>query len=136
MADAKSVAEQIQEISERWNPPPTDDGLHRLVGDAVPEGDTRATAAYNPPSDYRSPASDKVDAQARQGYSDDLDDEDDGTVDPRVPYSERTNAELKDEIDRRNEGRDKDARLAKSGNHDDLVARLEEDDAESDEDGD
>lgn len=138
MADDKDVAVQVQEHLERWNPGSrTDEGVHRLLGDRVPEGDTRATAAYNPGNAGVSPLSDKVDAQRMDLYRDDMSQGSEGpqVVDPRVPYSERTVQELKDEIDRRNEGRDKDDRISKTGKQSDLAARLEEDD-EGDEDDD
>lgn len=40
-----------------------------------------------------------------------------------------TKAELEDEIDRRNEGREDDAKLSKTGNKADLLAALEADDS-------
>lgn len=42
-----------------------------------------------------------------------------------------TKAELQAEIDRRNEGREDDAKLSRSGNKDDLLAALEADDADT-----
>lgn len=43
--------------------------------------------------------------------------------------ADMTVAELKAEIDRRNEGREDDAKLSKSGSKDDLIAALEADDS-------
>lgn len=43
-------------------------------------------------------------------------------------YDAQTGRELKAEIDRRNEGREEDARISKTGNKADLVAALEADD--------
>ena len=43
-------------------------------------------------------------------------------------YADMTVDQLKDEIDRRNEGRDDDAMLSKTGNKADLAAALEADD--------
>jgi hypothetical protein len=49
--DAKSVAEQVQEHLNRWNPAPQDNSMARLVGDHPPPGDTRATG-HGDPVDY------------------------------------------------------------------------------------
>ena len=46
-----------------------------------------------------------------------------------VPYADQKNDDLRDEITRRNEGRDDDALLSLEGNKADLVATLEADDA-------
>lgn len=119
--DAKSVAEQVQEISERWNPKPTSDGVHTFIGDPVPEGDTRAT---NSGGDARqgSPLSSKVDASRMDLYGDDLD----GGGDEK-DLDDMDKSELQDAAERRG--------LAKSGSKDDLKARIREHD-ESDDDED
>jgi hypothetical protein len=116
------AVESLEEVLARWNKPPTDDRLLMLVGVPTEEGDGRATGHVD------HPLTGTIEDNTVK-YGDDLDpadDEDDeDVVDDRVPYEARTNAELKDELRKRD--------LPVSGNHDELVARLEEDD-ESDED--
>lgn len=55
-----------------------------------------------------------------------------GDTDVPEAYDDRTVAQLKAEIDRRNQDRDDDDKIAKSGGKDALVARLEDDDEEDD----
>lgn len=119
----KSVAEQVQELTQRWNPSPVEHSIERLVGTAVPEGDTRATG-HVPMEELNrgfNPADDSVDAQRQ--YADDGDDslpevptDDDGDPD----YSAMTVDDLKQHLSSRD--------LAVSGNKDELVKRLEDDD--------
>lgn len=47
-------------------------------------------------------------------------------------YEEMTVSELKDEIDRRNENRDEEGQISKSGNKSDLIDALESDDDDQD----
>lgn len=122
----KSVAEQVQDLRESWNPAPVDNTLERVVGVRPDEGDTRATghvrdAALDHP---QNPGRDDLDGGRM--YQDDGDDEDD------VSYDDMTKDELKAEIDSRNEGRDEDDHLSKAGNKQDLIDRLVEDDESED----
>lgn len=48
MSDEKSVAEQVQELRDAWNAPPSDNMLARVVGENPPEGDGRATSVPSP----------------------------------------------------------------------------------------
>ena len=130
MANEKSVAEQVADLRAKWNPPPQSNRMDALLGERVPAGDGRATASVRQPAmDHpRNPGDDSIDA-ARLYTDDGSDDEDTGT-----DYSDMNKNELKAEIDRRNADRDEDDHLSKSGNKDDLIARLEEDDAAADED--
>lgn len=116
--------ETVEEIMGRWNPPPTEHVMERLIGTNPPEGDTRATASVRDERlDHdRNPGRDDIDA-ARLAYQDDGDGDGDGES---ADYSEMTNDELKDELERRG--------LTKSGNKDELIARLEEDDESDDDD--
>jgi hypothetical protein len=54
--------------------------------------------------------------------------EDEDTLEP--PYDQYTKSELLAELSRRNDNREDDNQLPLSGNKDDLVARLDEDDAD------
>lgn len=115
MADEKSVAEQVQEHLDRWNPRPVDHTLERVVGVPTDEGDTRATSHV--PME-----------ELNLGFQDALDDND-GDL-PEVPtdedgnpdYDSMKNEDLKQHLRARD--------LPVSGNHDDLVERLEADDEE------
>lgn len=133
MTDAKSVAEQVQEISERWNPAPTDHTLERVVGVPTEVGDTRATS-HVPMEELNTrfnAGRDDLDAQRQDAFNDDLDgdglpavpEDDDGEPD----YDSMKNDDLKALLKARD--------LPVSGKHADLVDRLEEDDADGD-DGD
>ncbi len=125
----KSVAEQVQDLMERWNPAPTDNSIERLVGTAPSEGDTRATG-HVPMEELNrgfQPADDSVDASRM--YADDNDGpevpmDDDGNPD----YDSMKNDDLKALLSARD--------LPVSGKHAELVERLEEDDASADDDGD
>jgi hypothetical protein len=103
--DDKTVAEQVQEILAGWNPPTTDHAFERVVGVKTDPADVAATA-HVPMEELN---------KGFGEYSDDLDE----------PYSEWTNDDLRDELEKRG--------LPKSGNKDELVARLEESDAGGDE---
>jgi hypothetical protein len=104
MAEETRTAE---EIMATWNKPPVDSGYELTVGVEVPDGDTRATAALGSvPS---------------------------GGEETDQSYEDMTVAELKAEIDRRNSDPDREEALSKSGNKDDLIATLEEDDDSADE---
>lgn len=129
MADEKTVAEQVQDIMQTWNPPPTDHTLERVVGVPTDPADVAATA-HVPMEELNahiSPSDSGVDAQRL--YADDGDD--DGL--PEVPldedgdpdYDSMKNDDLKEHLKARG--------LPVSGNHDDLVARLEEDDEDEEE---
>lgn len=108
-------AEEVQRLLAKWNPPPEDHALERIVGVPTDEGDGRATAHVRAKNlDHpQNPADDSVDA-ARMF----ADDGDDG--EPDKPYEDQTNDELRAELERRG--------LPKSGNKDELIERLEEDD--------
>lgn len=107
--------------------------MQRLVGVPTEPGDTRATA-HVPMQELnhgQNPGDDSVDAQRM--YSDDGDA--DSSL-PAVPtdddgnpqYDELKNADLKQHLEARG--------LPVSGKHDELVTRLEEDDASDDEEDD
>lgn len=68
--------------------------------------------------------------KAEQGVEDDA--EEDEGLEP--PYDQHTNDELRAEIVRRNENRDEDDQLSITGRKDELIAELERDDEESEED--
>lgn len=122
MAEEKDVATQVAEIRESWNPAPVDNAIDMLVGKPTERGDVAATAhVRNPKMDHdRNPARDSVDAQ--RVFGDDGDDSGD------KEYADMTKSELKEEIERRNASRSDDDHLSKSGNKDELIAVLEEDD--------
>lgn len=123
MTEEKPVHEQVQDLLASWNKPSTDDGISRLVGDAQRD----SVNDHN-----RNPALDSLDAERM--FADDGDDLDDDEDDEQS-YDDMTKKELQAEIDNRNADRDEDEHLSKSGKKDDLIARLQEDDAEeSDED--
>lgn len=65
------------------------------------------------------------------GAGDDEDESDDEPLE--APYDQYTNAQLRAEIERRNEDREDDEKLALTGTKPELVERLDEDDAEDDE---
>lgn len=121
MAEEKPVHEQVQDLLSRWNAPAEDHSLERVVGVQVEEGDTRATSHV--PME-----------ELNRGFHDDGDDEgeDDGL--PPVEYDEDgnalwddlKNADLKEHLAARD--------LPVSGNHAELVERLEEDDASEEDD--
>jgi hypothetical protein len=117
--------EEVQDLLNGWNAPPSDKSLERLVGENPPEGDGRATAAMNQPAEGLNPFSDKVDAQRLHAYTDDGDS---AGGDGEVAYEDKTNDELRDELEKRG--------LSKSGNKQELINRLEEDDASEDDEDD
>ena len=120
----KTVAEQVEGHLRRWNKPPSDRGTEFVVGTHVDPGDTRATGHV--PVEERNAhitAGNTAREAARRGES-----EESAETPDSDDYNDWTNKQLKAEIDRRNEDRDDDDRLSKSGKHDDLVALLEEDD--------
>jgi hypothetical protein len=43
VSEEKSVAEQVMELRDSWNPAPSDNSLERVVGTRLDEADTRAT---------------------------------------------------------------------------------------------
>jgi hypothetical protein len=140
----KTVAEQVQELTERWNPPPTDHTLERLVGVHTQPGDVAATGHVDHAELNRAFTSDSVDAQRLQEFTDDGDDEKAARKaakkaakaakkaqqgsDEGDGYDAMNGDALKAEIDARNEGREDDARLSKGGKVDELRQRLREDD--------
>jgi hypothetical protein len=123
MAEEKPVHEQVQDLLASWNTPPNAHDMERLVGGSVPDGDGRATAAVRPEDmDHdRNPGRDDVDAERM--FQDDGGDDDDAVTED-VSYDDMTNDELKDLL------RERD--LPVSGKHDELVARLQEDDESED----
>ena len=114
------------ELLKKWNPSPEDHLMGRVLGTPVPEGDTRAT--NHEPMDVMNQ---HIAAQndATVDYSDDADGEE-------LPddYDEWTNAQLRAEIERRNEDREPEERMNVSGRHAELVERLEADDEEDEDD--
>lgn len=114
--------ETVEELLARWNTPATSHALDRMVGQPVPEGDTRATASVPDERLVGSLSGDGVDAQRQSPYDDDGDDGD------AFDYEEATNDQLRDELERRG--------LPKSGNKEELIARLTEDDESDDDDED
>lgn len=123
MTADKPVHEQVKDLLNRWNKPTNvQDYVDRHIGTQPEPGDTRATVAVQDPvlDHDRNPARDDIDAQ--RAFQDDGDDEPEGDEAP--DYDSMTNAALKEILEARG--------LAKSGNHDELVARLEEDDAADD----
>lgn len=128
MADEKSVAEQVQEQLNRWNPPEESHAFERVVGVPVDEGDTRATAhveldevnAHIKAGGPR-PSDSTVDASRMDALDEDEEGEDSG-------YDDKTVDELKAELRKRD--------LPVSGKHAELVQRLEEDDASDDDEDD
>lgn len=110
MADEKSVAEQVQDLRQRWNPLPVDRTMDFVLGKRPPEGDTRVTDHVDPSEFHPHVVAEDEDDDV---YEDDLS-EDEG-------YEAMTVEELKEELE--------DRGLPKSGNKAELVARLEEDDA-------
>lgn len=102
-------AAEVAAIRERWNKPPVDHAMERIVGVPTEPGDGRATA-HVPMEELNRPV----------------------TTEPVVhddDYDEWSFQDLKDEIDVRNEERDEDDQLSKGGSTEDLKARLREDDA-------
>jgi hypothetical protein len=95
------MAEQtIESLREAWNPGVTTGGLTAAVGTAEEHGLTHLR-------------------QDGEG----------GGASESTDYSDMTVAQLRDEIDSRNESREDDDALTKSGTKDELIARLEEDDS-------
>lgn len=131
----KPVHEQVQDLLTKWNKPPEDVALSRLVGTPTDPGDTRATAHVRDATlDHdKNPGSDKIDAGRM--YADDGDTGGDSGL-PPVPtdddgnpdYDEMKNADLKEHLAARD--------LPVSGNHAELVSRLQEDDESDDDDED
>lgn len=112
----KTVAEQVQALTERWNPPTVDHALERLVGVPTQPGDVAATAHVPMEELNKSFTNSDVDAQRLQEFTDDGDDDGD-------PLEEMDKDGLKDEAEKRG--------LAKSGSKDDLKARIREYDDEA-----
>lgn len=113
----KSPSEQAFDLNASWNPPPTDDGLHRMVGDQREEHDTRATVAVQPENPGVSPTSSKVDAQRMDLYKDDGDDNSGGSTDAE----ELKGQALDDALEARG--------LSKSGTADEKRQRVADHDA-------
>lgn len=113
-------------LLKKWNPPPEDHRMARVLGTPVPDGDTRATN-HEPMSVVNQHI---LAAQGAPDYSDDAD----GDEEMPEDYDEWTNEQLRDEIKRRNADRPEDERMNVSGRHAELVERLEADDEEDDED--
>lgn len=114
MAEEKPVHEQVQELLDRWNKPEESGGVVRAIGETPPAGDTRATAAINPPM-----------PEGDSAFSDDADD--------RWMYGEELEdldkAGLVDQAERRG--------LSTGGTKADLMDRINDhDDADGDEDDD
>lgn len=143
----KTVAEQVQELTERWNPPTTDHTLERLVGVPTQPGDVAATGHVPMEELNRSFTNSDVDAQRLKEFTDDGDDDDAKAAKKRAKaekkaakkaaassqsdgdmYDAMNGDALKAEIDARNKGREGDAVLAKGGKVDELRQRLREDD--------
>lgn len=122
MTETVNPQEERDALLRKWNPPPEDHTMGRVLGTPVPEGDTRAT--NHEPMDVMNQH-----ILAGTDYSDDADDEDDLPDD----YDEWTNEQLRNEIKRRNEDRPDDERMTVSGRHAELVERLEADDEDDDE---
>jgi hypothetical protein len=112
----KTVAEQVQELTERWNPPTTDHTLERLVGVPTESGDVAATAHVPMEELNKSFTNSEVDAQRLSEFTDDGD----------VDLDEMGKKELQAEAEKRG--------LSKSGSKEDLKARIQEHDAGGDED--
>ncbi len=115
------VAAEVQALTRKWNPPPEDHSLERLVGVPTDPADVAATG-HVPMAElnaHLSPTDSKVDAQRIQDFTDDGDDEGDDLDDMS-----------KDDLKAEAEARD----LAVSGSKDDLKARIREHDAGGDED--
>lgn len=100
--DANDLEAQLR----RWNPEPKDTNFEVVVGATPDEGDTRATVAGDPSANYHDDGAGSEETPAPESDE----------------YSEWTVAQLKKELRSRE--------LPVSGNHDELVARLEEDDEE------
>lgn len=94
-------ADNLEAQLARWNKPSRDSNFELVVGGTPDEGDTRATVSPDPNANYHDDGQDAPE-------SDD--------------YSEWNNAQLKDELRRRD--------LPVGGKHDELVSRLEEHDEE------
>lgn len=125
MADEKSVAEQVEDLMAKWNPPPKDDGFERIVGVQPEPGDTRATD-HTPMEALNAgfqPASSNVDASRPDLYGDDLDDDDDADGDVVLKGKA-----LDEALEERG--------LSKSGTADEKRARVEEYDADNSDDDD
>jgi hypothetical protein len=123
----KPVYEQVSDLMQSWNPPPVDKAMERIVGVPTEPGDGRATAhvPMEELNSHMNAGRDDIDAQ-RQQYGDDLDDGDDAD-DDGSEYDDMTIDQLKDAL------RERD--LPVSGNKQELIDRLVEDD-EADDEGD
>lgn len=60
----KEETRSVEEIKASWNPPPKESGFETIVGEVVPEGDTRATAAIGTGLQSQQAAAD-----AEEGYA-------------------------------------------------------------------
>jgi hypothetical protein len=123
----KSPSEQAYDLLAKWNPPPVDHTIERVVGVPTNPGDVAATAHVPHDGAGSGPSSDSVDAQ--RAFADDLDGEPDG----EVPDIDDTTVEgLKEDL--------KAAGKPVSGNKQELYDRLynepDEDDDDEDEDED
>jgi hypothetical protein len=107
------VAAEVRALTERWNPPPSDHSLERLVGVPTEPGDVAATAHVPMEELNKSFTNSDVDAQRLSEFQDDGDDAD--------ALEDMDKAALKDEAESRG--------LAVSGSKDDLKARIREHDA-------
>lgn len=121
MADVEDVSVEVQKHLDRWNPAPQSNNLAYVLGEVAPREDGRETAAASHP-DAHEISDNKVQ------YDDDGDDlptvptDDDGNP----AYDDLKNDDLKALLSARD--------LPVSGKHDELVARLEEDDADEGDD--
>lgn len=130
------VAADVKSHQDRWNPPPEDHTLERVVGVPTDQADVAATAhidvtEINKHIDAGNMSTDSgVDAQRM--YADDADDgedaddvEDDG--EDGDEFDRMDHAELKAAIDEHNAGlENEDDHLSKGGSSDDLRDRLRE----------
>lgn len=110
------VAAERDRLLKSWNPPAEDHGIERVVGVPTDPADVAATG-HTPMAELNkhvNPASDSVDAARLNEYGDDLSDTED------VSYEDMTNDDLRAELEKRG--------LPKSGNKQEMVERLEEDD--------
>lgn len=116
MADTTpvDVAGEVQDHLARWNTPSEDHTLASLVGKPAPEGDTRATANTGVGVDPNNPYADDGDLP-------EVPTDDDGNPE----YGDMKNADLEQILKSRG--------LSTAGNKDEMVARLEENDEDSDE---
>lgn len=120
---AKPVYERVKELQNKWNKPVHDNSVERFTGRPAAKGDTRATGhvEMSELDTDQNPGRDDVDAA--QLYQDDGD-----TANETSNYEDYTKDELKEALSERD--------LPVSGSKSDLIARLEESDAERSEEDD